>query len=108
MLATASDHKAIDGKIFHDRVRILHQHLLTTSIPAFVLCATSIFFGLYSTENKIILVSWYASAVLVSIIRFCLMKWYELSPNRQLFHLKIFITGTAISTLIWSAAGTFY
>jgi len=106
MLVTASDQKAIDGKIFHDRVRMLHQHLLTTSTPAFVLCATIIFFGMYGTENKIILVSWYASAVLVSIIRLGLMKWYESSPDRQLFHLKIFIIGTAVATLVWSTAGT--
>jgi signal transduction histidine kinase len=106
ILITSANQKTINEKILDDRVRILHSHLLKITIPALLLCATVIFGGIYNTENKIILISWYTATILISVIRIFLLKWYEHDPARHLFHLKLFVMGAVASAFIWGLAGT--
>lgn len=105
-IITIDDHKEILRKIFYDRVKELHQHLLVTSLPAVALCATLVFLALYQTGNKSLVLSWYLTTLLICLVRYGLLKWYEHDLKRPALHLKIFIAGTAISGLMWGFAGT--
>ncbi len=105
-LISLADQKEIAKKIFSDRVERLHSHLLVTSIPALVLCATAVFFGLDAQENKLRFISWYSATLVVCAARIVLLKWYQRDPAHPAFHLKLFIAGTALSGLIWGFAGT--
>lgn len=92
-------------RIFHDRLQLLHQQLLT-SMPAAFLCATIIFFSLYQVVNHTVLISWYLAAGIIFILRFSFYIWYKLSPNHGEFHMRTFVVASSISAMIWGIAGT--
>lgn len=105
-LFNTSQEKFIEQKVFHDRVKLLNDNLLVTSLPAALLCATILFFGLYSVSNKSMLITWYASVLIVSLFRFYQISLYRRYPGAVRYHMNVFIFGTILSALTWGAAGS--
>jgi len=105
-ILNANEEKRIQQIVFHDRVKLLHDHLLTTSIPATLLCASILFIGLYHVENKSLIIGWYISLIVISLFRIYLLRLYLQTPENDYLHLSLFILGSTIAALSWSIAGT--
>ncbi len=104
-LISPADKKEINQRIFKDCVARLHSHLLGTTLPATLLCATLVFLGLYRWENHVVMLSWYAAVLGLSVLRIGFWNWYHRDPYHPVLHLKIFIFGTLLSGLVWGIAG---
>lgn len=105
-ILNTDDVKKLQEKIFHDRVKVLHDLMATTSIPATFVCATVLLIGLYRDENKTILIAWFISMMLISIFRLYLLHLYRRKPTEERLHLNLFIFGSTLAALVWSIAGT--
>lgn len=105
-LIDSVEEKRIDKRIFHDRVKILHEHLLTTSIPATILCSSVLLVALFPITDKAVIISWFISVLAVSALRICFYRIYKSEPNNDEFNLKLFVVGSTIAALTWTVAGT--
>lgn len=105
-IISQADKNEISKRIFCDRVKILHDYLLSTTLPALFLCSTLIFLGLYHSQNKFLVLTWYLLTIAICILRIILLRWYKRDPGHNALHLKLFVLGATLSGIMWGFAGT--
>ena len=102
---TEEEQASVKETVFQDRVKILHDYLLTTALPATFICASILLVGLYDHGSKTILVSWYVAILAVSLLRIGLLWLYKRNPASGRLHLNLFILGSTIAAIVWGYAG---
>jgi len=102
---TQEEQASVKESVFQDRVKILHDYLLTTALPATFICASILLVGLYDHGSKTLLVSWYVAILTVSLLRIGLLWLYRRHPTNGRLHLNLFILGSTIAAVVWGYAG---
>lgn len=102
---TQEEQASVKETVFQDRVKILHDYLLTTALPATLICSSILLVGLYDHSSKTVLVSWYVAILAVSLLRIGLLWLYKRNPANGRLHLNLFILGSTIAAVVWGYAG---
>lgn len=89
-----------------EKIKILYKNLLL-SIPADFLCSTIIFFALYQSSKQPIILSWYITKIIVSVLRLVCFYLYYYHVRQKPFALPIFVLGTVISAALWGFCASY-
>lgn len=95
----------IKESIAKAQVRIAHKSMLI-SIPASIICATLLYFGVSHTAQVSHLGLWYGAILAVSLLRFLQLVMYMRSPQNIQFHKYCFVTVSSIAAATWGAVGS--
>lgn len=99
----------IREKVFSEQVKILHNHLLT-SVPANFVCALIVLVSLYKTSDAAVMIGWFVSVALVSVLRMGAFHFYRRQIQSDIksdnFYLALFIFGMAASAILWGLMGS--
>jgi len=91
-------------KIVSEQLGILYKNLLI-SIPANLLCATIMLIAIYRVTPTHLLIYWYATIILMSVLRLILAISYLHDPKYTKLHLYVFLVTTAMGAALWGFAG---
>lgn len=94
-----------EGKIFSERMEQLYKNLFL-SVPSYLLCALVAFIALYQIPHTIALIYWFASVILISIVRIGIAFKYTHDKKYTKLRYYYFILATAISAGLWGACGS--
>lgn len=98
----------LEEKIFAETVKLLYSHVSAAILGA-IFTASCIMYGLSHAVPKSILYSWYVALLIVSAMRFSIVKAYQYAnplPNRAFTWYLLFVSVTIASGIVWMFAGT--
>lgn len=96
----------LQASIAKAKVRIAHKSVLI-SIPAAMICATLLFFGVNQLALIPYLSLWYGAMLIVSVVRLVQVYCYLRSPKKMALHRTLFVIISSLSALLWGIAGSF-
>ncbi|MGD9592108.1 MAG: sensor histidine kinase [Candidatus Berkiella sp.] len=96
--------KKIKARVKVAQVHAAHKSVLF-SIPAAMICATLLYFGLHTYTQITHLKIWYGAVMLVSIGRFLQVGFYYCCPQKILLHQFLYIVISSLAAALWGIMG---
>lgn len=95
----------LEASIAKAKIRIAHKSVLI-SIPAGMICATLLFFGVSHLATIPYLSLWYGAMLSVSVVRLLQVYCYLRTPKKTKLHRTLYIIITSLAAALWGIAGS--
>ncbi len=96
----------IKARVAAAQMKLAHKSVLT-SIPAAMICATLLYFGLHSFANVTHLQIWYGAVIFICLCRFAQAGFYFYRPRKIKLHQFLYILVACLAAALWGILGMF-